>query len=69
MMNNLQRYEIAETIQDLKELEKWISNRVIPTADMTHEETEQTYPFGCGYARGISESLRERLTRLLDQDS
>ena len=43
MLNNLQRYEIAETIQDLKELEKWISNRVTLAAGMTLEESEQTY--------------------------
>ena len=67
-MNNLQRLHIQQTIEDLQELEKWISNRKQWDSSTTLENCEETYPFGCGYARGISGMLRDRLTHMLEMD-
>ena len=68
-MNRLQRHTIEQTIEDLQELEKWISNRKRWDPSMTPENHEQTYAFGCGYAKGISATLRDRLTHMLEMDA
>jgi hypothetical protein len=70
-MNNIQRLHIQQTIEDLHELEKWISNRKQWDSSTTLkdlEDYEQSYPFGCGYARGISGMLRDRLSHMLEVD-
>ena len=68
-MNNLQRLHIQQTIEDLQELEKWISNRKRWDPSMTPENHEQTYAFGCGYAKGISGMIRDRLSHMLEMDA
>jgi len=67
-MNSLQRLHIQQTVEDLQELEKWISNRKQWDSSTTLENYEQTYAFGCGYAKGISGMLRDRLTHMLEMD-
>jgi len=67
-MNSLQRHTIEQTIEDLQELEKWISNRKRWDPSMKPEHHEQTYAFGCGYAKGISGMIRDRLTHMLEMD-
>ena len=68
-MNLLQKQTIEQTIEDLQELEKWISNRKQWDPSMTPENQEQTYAFGCGYAKGISGMIRDRLTHMLEMEA
>ena len=68
-MNQLQRLHIQQTIEDLQELEKWISNRKRWDPSMKPEHHEQTYAYGCGYAKGISQMIRDRLTHMLEMDA